>query len=532
MTAPKMVAPRRSFVDRALAVVGLARASTRQAPRASVFRGAEFGRLTQDWFSRILSADQEIKSDFRRLRGVARALVRDNAFASRYVHLLAENVVGPNGILLQAQAKNTRGTLNLALNQKIEDAWAEWSRPENASVDGRLSWVDLQTLAVQSLPQDGEVLIRIVRGADNPFHFALQLLDPDLLDHEYTIYAGSSPTGNDIIMGVEVDRWFKPVAYWLWTSHPSDPIRNRKRERVSADEIIHLYRVRRPGQTRGVTWFAPVMFDTEMLQGYQEAEITAARIGASNMAAVTYDPEKGVGEIDGDLGDPAVRDGLPMEVEPGRFLHLNPGEGLVSTDFNHPSSAFDPFTKAIQRSQATGLNVAYSSLTGDLTAVNYSSIRAGLVAERDFYRSEQRWLISALHERVYRAWAPYAALGGYFSAAEARGTEKIVWQPRGWKWVDPLNDAQAAIMMRKSGLTSLTKLCAEQGIDFEENLEEIARENALAKTLGVVLEETGAKPAKVTPGREPQDPADTKDAPDGTVGKPAGVAPSLHLATG
>lgn len=527
-----MIAPRRSLWDRALAVVGLERTATRAAPRASVFRGAEYGRLTQDWFARILSADQEIKGDLRRLRGTARALVRDNAFANRYVHLLAENVIGPKGITLQAQAMNTRGGLNVALNDKIEAAWEEWSQPEYASVDGRLSWVDLQTLAVQSLPQDGEVLIRIVRGASNPFHFALQLLDPDVLDHEYTVYAGSSPTGNDILMGVEVDRWMKPIAYWLWTSHPSDAMRTRKRERVSADDIIHLYRVRRPGQTRGVTWFAPVLFDTQMLQGYQEAEITAARIGASNMAAVTFDPEKGTGAIDGDLGDPAVRDGLPMEVEPGRFLHLNPGENLIGTEFNHPSTAFDPFTKSIQRSQATGLNVAYSSLTGDLTAVNYSSIRAGLVAERDFYRSEQQWLIGVLHARVYRAWAPFAALGGYFSAAEARGTERIVWEPRGWKWVDPLNDAQAAIMMRKSGLTSLTKLCAEQGIDFGENLEEIARENALAKSLGVTLEETGAKPARVTPGREPQDPADTQDAPDGTVGKPAAAVPSLRLTTG
>lgn len=514
------MAPRASLWDRALARVGLQRST-----KATVFRGAEYGRLTQDWYTRILSADQEIKGDFRRLRGAARALVRDNSFATRYLGLLAENVVGPHGIRLQARAANTRGGLNLQLNAKIEAAWEEWGRPENASADGRLSWVDIQRIVVQTRAQDGEALVRIIRGADNPFHFALQVLDPDLLDHEYTVLAGASPTGNDIIMGVEVDQFFKPVAYWLWTSHPSDAVRTRKRVRLPADEIIHLYKVTRPGQTRGITSFAPVIFDQKMLQGYQEAEITAARIGASNMAAITYDPDKGTAEIDGDVGDADAASAIPMEVDPGRFLRLRPGEGMVATAFDHPSTAFDPFTRSIQRSLATGLHVAYSSLTGDLTAVNYSSIRAGLLAERDFYRGEQRWLVDLFHSRVYRAWAPYAALGGYFSAAEARGSERIVWQPRGWKWVDPLNDVQAAIMARKAGLATLTQLAGEQGLDFEENLEQIAEENRLAATLGVTLEETAAKPARVTPGREPQDPADMTDAPDGAVGRPSGAVP-------
>lgn len=479
---PAKPAAKPSIFARALALVGLERTGPR--PQASVYRGVRPGRLTEDYFTRILSGDQEIKADFRRLRGTARALVRDNAMASRYCQLRVENVIGPHGIRLQARAVNSRGNLHDALNDKIEDAWKEWGKPENASVDGRMSWIDVQKFVEATLPQDGEILIRIIRGANNPFYFALQILDPDQLDDMYNVLP-AGPDDNEIRMGVEIDRFGKPVQYWIWQSHPNDPRRGQKRVPVPASDIIHIYRQRRPGQTRGITDFAPVMFDTQMMQGFQEAEITAARMGASNMAAIQYDPEKGG---DGGDDDDEREDGeIPMEVEPGLLLRLNPGESLVNTNFNHPNGAFAPFTKSIQRSIASGLNVSYSSLTGDLEAVNFSSIKAGMLGERDFYRSEQVWIVEQLHARVYREWAPYAALAGFFRASDARGTERILWQPRGWKSPDPLGDMQAAILGRRAGITTLTAVCGEQGTDFEENLEQIAEEDRLAREYGVTI---------------------------------------------
>lgn len=513
---------RASFWDRALAAVGLERANRRSGPRA-VYAGATYSRLTEDWFTAILSADQEIKADLRRLRGAARSLVRDNSFAERYVAMLAENVIGPHGIRLQARAGTTRGGLNTRLNAQIEAAWEEWSRPENADVGGRLSWVDLQALVLRGIALDGEALVREVRGADNPFNYALQLLDPDQLDETYNVGYGLGPNGNEVRMGVEMDRFQKPVAYHLWAEHPSDPRGRQHRERVPVAELMHLFVVKRPGQTRGVTWFAPVMFDQKMLQAYQEAEITAARIGASNMAAVTYDPDKGVAPDPNLVGD----GGIPMEVDPGRFLRLAPGENLVATQFDHPSTAFAPFTTAIQRSIAAGLGVAYTSLSGDLAAVNYSSIRAGLLSERDFYRRLQVWLPAVFHQRVYRSWAPLAALAGWFPASEARGAERVLWQPRGWKWVDPKNDIEAAVLARQHGLATYTQLCGETGADFEENLEQIAEEDRLARDLGVTL----GGPLPLPDTQKTTDQNETTPNGDGAdrTGAPSGASPRPRM---
>ena len=52
---------------------------------------------------------------------------------------------------------------------------------------------------------------------------------------------------------------------------------------VPASEIIHAYMPTRPEQTRGVPFTASAMPNIKMLNGYMEAEITAARVSASKM---------------------------------------------------------------------------------------------------------------------------------------------------------------------------------------------------------------------------------------------------------
>src|SRR5690606_41539034 len=66
--------------------------------------------------------------------------------------------------------------------------------------------------------------------------------------------------------------------------HPADISVRRVRPgriRVPASETIHLFTPLRPGQTRGVSWFAPILFDIRMEQGYREAEVVAARMQAA-----------------------------------------------------------------------------------------------------------------------------------------------------------------------------------------------------------------------------------------------------------
>lgn len=472
-----------------------------------MYHGAEASRLTQDWFASILSANQEIQGDLRRLRGASRMLVRDTATGARYVALLQDQIIGPVGITLQARCYSTRRQLHSELNEKLEAAWDAWGDPSTCTVEGVLSWVDVQLLVMRTLAVDGEVFLRLRPGVEGPFPFAVQLLDADLLNHEL----GSAnplqlPNGNDIRLGIECTPAGRRAAYHFWTAHPSEAGR-RTTARIPAEEILHLFLPFRSGQLRGVPWFAPVLLNTKMLEAYQEAEITAARIASSKFPVITFNPENG-----GDIPEPEPgQDKIPLEVSPGDPWRLNPGESLLQFDPQHPTTAFGPFVRQVNQLISAGLSVGYASLTGDLTQVNYSSIRTGLLSERDTYRRLQHWLIRHLHWPVYRAWVKYAPLTGRIPARESGAYESVRWRPRGYQWVDPLKDIQASQIAIREGFTTRTAVCAEAGEDFEENLAQLAEEQKLADELGVKL--PTAMPAPVPgDGAAPEtDPAAAAD---------------------
>jgi lambda family phage portal protein len=529
-------APRPSRVarvlDRALGAVGLARSSRVASPTRGrgVYAGAAVSRLTSDWIAAPMSADRAIRGDLRLLRDRSRQLVRDNAYAQRYVDMQAENIIGPDGIKLQCLIRGADGkTLDLEANRAIEAAFDDWALPEHASVDGLLSLTEIAALAVQAWKQDGEALIRLWDGFPNKHGFALQVLDADLLDH--TLDRAPAEGVNEIRMGVERDQWGRPVAYHLWTRHPQDVHGTvQTRERVPAADVVHLYTVRRPGQTRGVPAFACVMADLNMLAGYQEAELVAARTAAAQMFFITQEADAA-----GVDPDPDGETEIPTEAEPGTGWKLGPGESVEQFDPQHPVAAFGAFVKSIMRAIAAGLGVSYSALTGDLESVNYSSIRDGSLKERDAYKRAQRWISLMLYRRAYLRWLRMAQISGAVpvqharaaAAAEARGAAHR-WLARGWPWIDPEKDIRAAALEVAHGFNTRSDVCAANGRDHETVLEGLAREQKLADKHGVTLATAEGAAAPAAPAESggassagADDEADEADeADDATTARP------------
>jgi capsid protein len=101
---------------------------------------------------------------------------------------------------------------------------------------------------------------------------------------------------------------------------------------------------------------------------------------------------------------------------------------------------------AVLRGVARGLKVSYLTLTGDLRQANYSSMRAGLLPERDHWRSLQVWFATHFHRVTYRDWVDMAALKRAIAVDARLGSDyyDVAWRGRGWKWVDPKNELEAA----------------------------------------------------------------------------------------
>jgi lambda family phage portal protein len=440
-----------------------------QSKRSFVFEGASGNRLTLDWIAPILSPDQEFRGNARLLRGRGRELVRNNPIAKHFLNLLATNVIGATGIRYRARVRNNDGKLNRLFNRKIEASFKEWSKKGNCTVDGKHSLRAFDDLVLRTVAMDGEGFVQMVSGFNNKWGFALKLIDADQVDHNFS--RAPERGSNEIRLGVEVNADGKPVAYYINPGHPSDYGGSLLRTRVPAEQIIHVMDPYRVNQTRGITWFHPVMVTLKMLHGYHEAELVAARVGAAKAGFFEYtDAATALAEYDSPNPDTPLR----MEANAGVYEKLPPGLKFVANNSDHPAQAFENFIKANVRLVASGVGASYNSLANDLQGVNYSSLRSGLLIERDHWCVTQQWYIEDSKQPVFDAWLPMALLSGALvldSRDPARFSEGA-WLPRGWRWVDPLKDSQGAIIDIASCLDSPQRIVAERGDDIEEILEE------------------------------------------------------------
>lgn len=467
------------------------------------FAGASVNRLLQDWIAWTRSADQEIRGDARKLRARARELARNEGYGKQYLRLLAINVVGPHGFKMQSRVRQAK-ELDEEANDRIEEAWKFWSQGR-VTVDGRHNLRQVQKIALRAMARDGEVFVRKFYGfEDNPHSFALQLIDADMLDETFSRPRRRLAGGweNEIRMGVEVDSLGRPVAYHFY-DRPQDLATgvSQRRVRVPAEEILHLYDADRPNQTRGVTWLHATMVPMKMTGSYEEAELVASRAGAAKMGFFIRPETTMEEEVSEDESD------LEMEASPGTLERLAPGEKFESWDPQHPVQAFQMFIKTMLRKIATGLGIAYTSLSGDLEGVNYSAGRLGMLNERDTWRDLQSEWIDQFLQPVYEAWMTTALLAGalVLTSMDSRlYAPYAVWKPRGWPWVEPLKDATAAEKRIHLGISSRTDEAAEAGLDFEEILEKLAAEEEKASEKGVSI--SGATPSPSDPS--PDDPED------------------------
>jgi lambda family phage portal protein len=485
------------------------------------FHGAIGSRLTLDWIATILSADQEIKGNMRLLRARARELSRNNAVAKSFLKILLSNVVGEKGITYRSLVRNNNDQLNQPFNTKIEKAWCEWSKKGNCTVDRRFSLRQVQNLILKTLATDGEVFIRLVPGFANKYRFALQMIDADQVDHLFS--RPKSPKENEIRLGIEVDEWGAPVAYYVNKQHPSDLGGSLVRERVPAEYIIHLFDPERVNQTRGITWFHPCMVEMRMLGGYVEAELVAARAGAAKMGFLKYtDPSS----FEAPNPDAKYR----IEANPGVIEQLPPGVDFQQWNPDHPANAFPMFVKAMLRFIASSLGVSYNALASDLEGVNYSSMRSGLLIERDQWRICQSLMKETFLQPIFEYWISLALLSGALvldSRDPSRFTEGK-WKARGWQWVDPLKDTQANILAINAGLTSRSACMAEEGEDAEDVFEEIAEDAKLAESFGLDFETADAKAPTVDKG--PKETVEAED--DDTEANPKGTDSAGKKAAG
>jgi lambda family phage portal protein len=483
-----------NILDRIIAQVAPGRALDRARARAALqavtahFDAAGTGRRSKAWVADGSDADAAAgRRD--RLAFISRDMVRNTPFAARAQQVIANNVVG-DGIIPKIIGP-TAGIQRQAL--ELVEAHLDTTAID---ADGRANFYGLQRLVMNTVVDSGEVLIRR-RRRRNTDGFALplqiQVLEPDYLDARWD---GIADSGNVVKEGIEYDFIGRRVAYYLFDEHPGSATyrtfapRSGSR-RVSAEDVLHVYRQDRPGQMRGVTWFAPIALALKDLGDHQDAHLVRQKIAAC-FAAFRHSP-------DGDPGDESG--GIGTTLQPGAIMSLAPGEDIR---FATPPGVdgFDEFTRVILRSVAAGMGITYEALVGDLSGVNFSSGRMGRM-EMDRNVSSWQWLLM-----VPQFLQPF---GEWFKDAWAarRGDErafgaKIGWVPPHRILVDPNREITALRDKVRAGFASRQGVIRELGFDPERLMEEIKQDAEQADRAGVEFDSDARRDASKAARNEDQ----------------------------
>lgn len=445
-------------------------------------------RLTASWTTRDENVNQALHRHLRVMRARSRDFFRNNEFGRKFASLVRSNVVGPAGFTLKVDARRPDGTRDEQDSARLQAAYRRWTRAGHFDVTGRLSENLFDALAIQMVARDGEVLIRKVEGRDRGIHRCqLQLIAGHALDEELNRELNG---GRRIRMGVEFDGFMKPVAYWLRKDTPTSDIHGsweRRYNRVPAEEIIHVFVPEEVDQWRGVPWAFAALRSARMLDQYQEAAQVAANVGAAKMGFFQQkDPEAGPPmrvDEEGDGEAPPPDQDFISEAAPGQFDVIPDGYELAEWDPEYPHANYDPFVKAISRTIATGCLVSYHGLTGDLTQVNYSSIRAGTLDEREMWKQLQGWYIETVKVPLYEWWLARALVNDAdlrrLPFAQFDKFNAPLFFGRRWDWVDPRSDMLALREAVALGIKSRSEIIRERGRDPEEVWAELEAEQVL-----------------------------------------------------
>ena len=479
------------------------RSNGRRAIRsASMFQAGTTDRFTGGMDSFPRHPDLVSMNELRALIARSREQYAKNDYAKAFVRLCKTNIVGPNGVRLQSQAKDPNGTPDTLARRAIEDAWKEWSKPKNADMAGERSFRALCDMAIASAAMNGEILAVMVVGKEaGPWGFSLQLIDPVRLD--LGLIRDEMPGGGFIRFGIEYDRYGRKVAYYFLS--PSESMQmvatlgrepmiaydgttvmlGKTYQRVPAEFVVHAFIPEVLGQKRGWPWMATSLLRMANVGGYEDAALIAARVGAAKMGF--FRPGENADE-DSLPEDPQI----PTDASPGTYDVLPRGWEFDRYDPTYPAGEFGPFMKATLRGIASGLGVSYNSLANDLEGVSYSSLRQGALDERDCWKVLQAWFIESFIQPIHDAWLPRALLMGRITVAGASlkpsridKYSAVGWQPRRWAWIDPQKEVSAAILAVDARLRARGDVIRESGDDPDDTWDEMAEEEARLKELGI-----------------------------------------------
>lgn len=327
-------------------------------------------------------------------------------------------------------------------------------------------------IAARALVRDGEAFLRLHITADGAFR--LKPVPAEQVDPTLTRDLGG---GARIIAGIEFDASDEITAYHILPEAPGTPfVTYGAAVRVPARNVLHIFDPLFPGQTRGLSWLAPILLKLRDRDEASDALLMQLKT-ASLITGYVRDPDGSFAGFEGQTESQGSA--INVALEPGAMRILPPGADVTFSNPGQGVAQAVDFLRAQDREIAAGVGLTFEALTGDLTQTNYSSARVGLLEFRRRAEMLQRQLIEGQCLRpLWRRWIKLQSLSGEITGADLSDFLAVRFVAPGWQWVDPRNEVEADARAIEAGLKSREEVVAGRGRDIDELNEEIARDTA------------------------------------------------------
>ena len=396
----------------------------------------------------------------------------------------------------------------------IIDLYNDWTKVADA--DCVLDFYGLQTLAVRSWLESGEVFVRLrPRSVDANLvvPFQVQLIEAEYVPLFDTDSFTGLPAGNVIRSGIELNSYGRRIAYWMYKAHPGDGLSGRRGVptadqliRVAASQVRHMFMPNRPGALRGVSMFAPLLARLRDTVDYEDAVLLRQKLANLFVAFIkTTLPDGTAGDVDPltnlPLGRTTSNDPI-SELAPGVIQELDPGQSMEFANPPEAGTMYSEYIRTTLMGTAAGQGLPYELFSGDIANVSDRTLRV-VVNEFRRFAKQRQWqvIITMFCQPCIEAFADACVLAGKVGIAEADSVKRVEWAPHGFEYIHPVQDVQGKKIEVDAGFRSRSSVVGERGDDPDQVDQERADDQEREDRLGL------APPDVLGPGESvPADP--------------------------
>ena len=423
---------------------------------------------SSDEYSNYWANADGLDADSANSKAVRETLVRrsryevaNNGFSDGIANTYADDLIGL-GPTLRMQ------TASEGFNRMVELAWYQWTR---AVKFRRKLWC-----MAHAKHQDGEgfgVIRRNLR-VNHPVKLDLVLHETEQCQTPLLPYGQPG-----YIDGIEFDAFGNATFYDFLDHHPgSNNLFHNfqlKPEKVPAKYVLHWFKLRRPGQHRGIPDSTSTLNLGAASRRWREAVLAAAENIAdfSLFLKTMFEPN----EMD------SVSPLSTLDIQKRMMTALPAGYDAFQPKAEQPTASHADFSKSLINEQARPKSMPYNKAACDSSDYNYAS---GRLDHQTYYGSldiDREDCSDCVLDPLFETWFEFAVLTyGWLGGNPDALSDAAMFHE--WDWpkhqvADIQAEANATDKKLKNGSASLASTASEAGNDYEDELITQAQSNGV-----------------------------------------------------